>query len=152
MHHASGVMSLPSIETRVGDCRELDAFLSERIYEYNAAATGYFDAESFGAEHRDESGTILAGISGFTWGGCGFVSQLWVSEERRGRGLARALLEVFEKNAVAKGCRIALLTSHSFQSPGFYERMGYEKQAVINDYPVGHKDIVFAKRLLPDAV
>jgi len=125
--------------------------LSERLYEFNSKATGYFDGESFGATQRDELGTVLAGISGFTLGGCCFVSYLWVTEEHRGKGLGNALLEVFEKNAIEKGCKIALVASHSFQSPGFYKRMGYEEQAVIKDYPVGHTDVSFAKRLMPSA-
>ena len=62
-------MKLPSIDIRIGDCQELEAYLSERLYEFNSKATGYFDGESFGATQRDELGTVLAGISGFTWGG-----------------------------------------------------------------------------------
>jgi len=142
-------MTLPPIVLQFGDCRDLDVFLAERIYEFNSRATGHFDAESFGATQRDESGTILAGISGFTWGGCCFVSYLWVAEERRGKGLGSALLKAFEKNAIDKGCKVALLSSHSFQSPGFYKHMGYEKLARIQDYPVGYSDLFFAKRLGP---
>jgi GNAT superfamily N-acetyltransferase len=144
-------MKLPPIDRRYGDCEDIETFLAERIYEFNSKTTGYFDGESFAATQKDESGTILAGISGFTWGGCCFVSYLWVAEEHRGKGLGRTLLTAFERNAIEKGCRIALLSSHSFQSPDFYARMGYEEQASIQDYPMGHTDIFFAKRLAPDA-
>jgi GNAT superfamily N-acetyltransferase len=144
-------MILPPVDLVFGDCQELEAFLSDRIYEFNSRATGYFDGESFGATQRDESGTVLAGVAGFTWGGCCFVTYLWVAEEHRGKGLGGKLLKVFEKNAIGKGCKIALLSSHSFQSPGFYKRMGYEEQASIKDYPVGHTDIFFAKHLAPSA-
>jgi GNAT superfamily N-acetyltransferase len=140
-------MTLPPIDCRIGDCRELEVFLADRLYEFNSKMTGYFDGESFGATQRDESGAVIAGISGFTWGGCCFVSYLWVAEEFRGRGLGGALLKVFERNAIEKNCTIAFLASHSFQSPGFYERMGYEERARIEDYPVGHTDVFFAKRL-----
>ncbi|HEX3122500.1 MAG TPA: GNAT family N-acetyltransferase [Rhodanobacteraceae bacterium] len=143
-------MKLPPIDRRYGDCEDIETFLAERIYEFNSKTTGYFDGESFAATQKDESGTILAGISGFTWGGCCFVSYLWVAEEHRGKGLGRRLLTAFERNAIEKGCRIALLSSHSFQSPDFYARMGYEEQASIQDYPMGHTDIFFAKRLAPD--
>jgi GNAT superfamily N-acetyltransferase len=147
---ALGSMTLPPIEFRSNDCQDLAAFLADRIYEFNSETTGYFDGESFGAIQRDESGTILAGISGFTWGGCCFVSYLWVAEEHRGKGFGSAMLRAFEKNAIDKGCKIALLSSHSFQSPAFYKRMGYEEQASIQDYPVGYSDIFFAKRLAPN--
>lgn len=142
-------MTLPPMNVRVGDCQELEAFLAERIREFNARTTGYFDVESFGAEQQDESGSILGGISGFAWGGCCVVSYLWVLEGHRGKGLGGALLEAFERHAIEKGCRIAVLSSHSFQSPTFYRRMGYEEQASIKDYPVGHADVFFAKRLVP---
>lgn len=140
-------MTLPPIDLQRRDCEELEAFLAERIYEFNAKATGYFDGESFGAAQKDESGNVLAGISGYTWGGCCFVSYLWVAEEHRRKGFGSALLNAFEKNAIGKGCKIAFLSSHSFQSPKFYKRMGYEERASIKDYPVGHTDVFFAKRL-----
>jgi GNAT superfamily N-acetyltransferase len=144
-------MTLLPIDCRVGDCRELEAFLADRLYEFNSKMTGYHDGESFGATQRDESGVVIAGISGFTWGGCCFVSHLWVAEESRGKGLGGALLKVFERNAIEKNCKIAFLVSHSFQSPGFYKRMGYEERACIKDYPVGHSDIFFAKHLMAAA-
>jgi hypothetical protein len=36
---------------------------------------------------------------------------------------------------------------HSFQAPVFYERLGYKARAVLEDHPVGHASVVFAKRL-----
>ena len=144
-------MALPPIDVRFRDCTELEAFLSQRIYEFNATATGYFDGESFGATQKNESGAMLAGISGWTWGGCCFVSYLWVAERHRGKGLGGALLKVFEKNAMDKGCKTAFLASHSFQSPAFYERTGYREQARIEDYPDGFTAVFFAKQLAPMA-
>ena len=140
-------MTLPSIDILKGDCRDLEVFLAERIYEFNSQATGYFDGESFGATQRDESGTIVAGVAGFTWGGCCFVSYLWVAQAHRGSGLGAALLKTFENHAIDKNCRVAFVSTHSFQSPGFYLRMGYEERARIEDYPVGHVDFFLAKHL-----
>lgn len=134
-----------------GDCEALEGFLAERIYEYNSRATGYFDGESFGATQKDGTGNIVAGIAGYTWGGCCYVSHLWVTEGLRGNGVGRALLEAAEANAISKGCSVALLSSHSFQSPGFYERMGYEERAVVNDHPVGYSNTYYAKRLVASA-
>ena len=144
-------MSLPAIEFRRGNSLEIETFLAERIYELNSKATGYFDGESFAAVQRDESGTILAGISGYTWGGVCFVSYLWVAEEHRGKGTGGALLRIAEQHAKDKGCIVALLSTHSFQSPGFYTHMGYEQQASVKDHPVGHSNVFYAKRLAPNA-
>jgi ribosomal protein S18 acetylase RimI-like enzyme len=140
-------MTLSPIALCVGEAPEIEAFLAERIYEFNSKATGRFDGESFSATRRDESGVIRAGISGYTWGGCCYVAFLWVEERERGNGLGTALLLAVEEHARAKDCVVLFVSSHSFQSPGFYERKGYKLQAVVHDHPVGHTNMFFAKRL-----
>jgi GNAT superfamily N-acetyltransferase len=140
-------MTLPVIQMQRGDCAEIEAFLGDRIYEFNAKATGYTDGETFAAVQRDDAGAILAGVSGYTWGGVCFVSNLWVSEAHRGSGFGAALLRLAEQSARDKGCVVALLSTHSFQSPGFYERMGYEAGATVKDHPIGHSNVFYSKRL-----
>jgi ribosomal protein S18 acetylase RimI-like enzyme len=138
---------MDTIVIRTGDAPDVDAFLAERIYEYNAAATGYHDAESYSAVRRDDAGQIVAGVSGFTWGGCCYVSYLWVAAALRGRGIGSELLRAAERHAREKRCRLMLLSSHEFQAPTFYTRLGFEAVARIEDYPAYHADIVLAKRL-----
>jgi GNAT superfamily N-acetyltransferase len=138
---------MTTIPVRIGDDPALEAFLSERIYEFNAAATGYHDGESFSAQIQSDADGIEAGAYGFTWGGCCFVSYLWVDEALRGKGVGSALLDAVERHARGKGCRLVLLSTHSFQAPGFYARRGYAQVALVNDYPVGHRDIFYSKRL-----
>ena len=138
---------MSSIVVRAGDAPDVDAFLAERIYEYNAQCTGYRDGESYSAVCRDTAGDIFAGVSGFTWGGCCYVSYLWVAAPRRGRGIGADLLAAVERHARNKQCRLVLLSSHDFQAPGFYARLGYVCIAKIEGYPVDHTDIVFVKRL-----
>jgi len=138
---------MATMTIRHGDAPEFQAFLEERIYEYNAAATGYHDAEAFSAARTNASGEIEAGIYGYTWGGCCFVSHLWVSEQLRGQGLGAALLDEVERHARHKRCTLVFLSSHSFQAPEFYARRGYTQLARVLDYPVGHSDILYTKRL-----
>lgn len=138
---------LTPITLHTDDAADVEAFLTERIVEFNARATGYFDAASFAATQQDEDGVIRAGISGYTWGGCCYVSYLWIDERDRSRGLGTALLCAAEEHARAKGCVVMLLSSHSFQAPGFYEHHGYERQAVVHDHPVGYTSVFLAKRL-----
>ena len=133
-----------------GDNSEVEAFLADRIYKFNSKATGYFDGESFSATRRTASGAIIAGISGYSWGGCCYVAGLWVDEAERGRGLGSALLLAAEDHAKERDCGVALLETHSFQAPAFYERRGYEKQSCVPDHPVGYSSMVYAKRLQPD--
>jgi GNAT superfamily N-acetyltransferase len=137
----------PPIVVNTGEAPDIDTFLAERIYEYNSRKTGYFDGMSFSATRRDESGAIRAGVSGYTWGGCCYVSYLWVAESERTEGIGNDLLHAVESHAESKGCNVVFLSTHSFQAPLFYERMGYERQAVVQDHPVGYSNIVMAKRL-----
>jgi GNAT superfamily N-acetyltransferase len=136
-----------SIAVRAGEDRAFEAFLSDRIYEYNAAATGYRDAECFSAALRGAGGVIEAGVYGYTWGGCCHVAYLWVAQARRRRGLGSRLLDAVERHAAARGCRRVLLSSHSFQAPEFYRLRGYVQSAVVHDHPPGHSSFHFAKQL-----
>ncbi len=128
-------------------CQALDAFLVERIYEFNSKATGYFDGRLLGASVRNEAGEVIAGFSGHTWGGCAEISHLWVSEQDRGQGLGKLLLHAAEAEAIRRGCTQVVLTTHSFQAPGFYERFGYERKYAIEGRPKGHSNIIFVKSL-----
>jgi ribosomal protein S18 acetylase RimI-like enzyme len=132
-----------------GDVPEVESFLAERIYEFNAKATGSFDGLAFSATQRDSTGAILAGISGHTWAGCCYIAYLWVDESQRGKGLGTALMAAAEDHAMRMHCAVMFVATHSFQAPGFYERLGYVRQSLIADHPVGHCSMTLAKRLLP---
>jgi ribosomal protein S18 acetylase RimI-like enzyme len=136
-----------TITIRTGDAPQLEAFLVERIYEYNAAVTGHDDGESITAIRESTSGELEAGISGYSWCGCCYIAYLWVAETARGRGIGSELVRAVEQHARAKACRVMFVATHSFQAPGFYVRMGFEQVASIPDHPVGHSSIFYAKRL-----
>lgn len=128
-------------------CREIDSFLAERIYEFNANATGYTDGHLLACTLQDDTGVIIAGINGYTWGGCCELTHVWVHAGQRGRGIGSALIHAAEAEAARRGCEQIVLLTHDFQAPEFYERLGYERQHVIEGRPKGHRDIVYAKRL-----
>jgi GNAT superfamily N-acetyltransferase len=129
------------------ECEKLGAFLADRIYEFNANATGYFDGKLLGGCVRNDAGEAVAGFNGHTWGGCCELSNVWVDERYRGQGLGAALLRSAEAEAVARGCVQVVLATHSFQAPGFYERLGYERKYVIEGRPKGYADIIYVKVL-----
>ena len=129
------------------ECQKLGAFLADRIYEFNAKATGYFDGMLLAGCVRSDSGAIVAGFDGHTWGGCCVLSHLWVHEGHRRQGLATLLLRCAEVEAAARGCLRVVLATHDFQAPGFYERMGYERKYAIDGSPNGHADIIYVKLL-----
>ena len=128
---------------------DLDAFLAERIYAFNARATGQADGKSLTAVIDDGQGRRIAAASGHTWGGTCQLTTLWVDEPHRRSGLGSALLHAVEAEALRRGCTQVALLTHDFQAPRFYERHGYRRIGEIPDYPKGHAQLVYVKRFVP---
>ena len=122
-------------------------FLEDRLYEFNAGTTGIGGGRSLGVFLRDESRNIVAGAAGHTWGDTCELRQVWVAAPVRGCGLGRRLMAEAEAEAVRRGCRQLVLTTHSFQAPEFYRKLGFEEVAALPDYPRGHSHLLLRKRL-----
>lgn len=121
-------------------------YLEDRLYEFNANASGITGGEwlAFLVRERDR---IVAGICGNTWGDTCEVRQFWVEESQRGRRLGTRLLEAAEQEARRRGCTQMVLMTFSFQAPSFYERHGFEVLATVEDHPRGHRNLLMRKRL-----
>jgi len=118
-----------------------------RLYEFNVEATGIRDGRLLRVVLRDGAGRLVAAAMGHTWGGTCEIVQLWVEAARRRGGLGRKLMARAEAEARARGCRQIVLTTHSFQAPDFYRRLGFVPLGEIPDYPAGHSKITLRKPL-----
>jgi GNAT superfamily N-acetyltransferase len=123
------------------------AFLEDRIIEFNMAKTGFYDGKMLSIFIRDDNGAIIAGVSGFTWGGYCKVEWLWVHADWRQQDYGTRMMLAVEAEARARHCGQIVLDTHSFQAPGFYQKLGYEIVRVIEDCPKGHQDIQLVKKL-----
>jgi GNAT superfamily N-acetyltransferase len=121
--------------------------LEAEINAFNVAATGHADAALLCIAARGDSGALYAGLFGWTWGGCGFIEFLWVHGDRRGSGLGTRLLAAAEQEARRRGCNQVALSTHSFQAPGFYARLGYQECGRTPGYPRGYDHIHLVKQL-----
>ena len=130
---------------------EADADLAERLDEeisaFNATITGHHDARMLSVAVRGDGGDLRAGLYGWTWGGCGYIESLWVRDDQRGCGLGARLLAAGEAEIWRRGCDRVALSTHSFQAPGFYARLGFTECGRTPGYPHGHDDIHLVKRL-----
>ena len=90
---------------------------------------------------------MIAGLDGFSWGGYVKIEWLWVHDEHRHRGLGTELVRAAEAEAARRGCDVVRVDSHTFQAPGFYEKLGYERIGFAADTPAGHGEVFFLKRL-----
>lgn len=138
-------MSQPLVVTE--EEHDLDDQLDREINAFNVAATGYDDAKMLRIAVRDQAGALLAGLSGWTWGGCGYIDLFWIRADQRGGGLGSRMLAAAEREIRDRGCGQVALSTHSFQAPGFYAKAGYTECGRTPAYPRGYDHIHLIKRL-----
>jgi GNAT superfamily N-acetyltransferase len=127
---------------------ELDARLSDELSNHNFAASGVSNLREFTVKAEDDEGQLVAGLSGWTWGNCAGIGMVWVRQDSRQDGWGGLLLEAAERVARERGCQQVLVSSFTFQAPGFYERHGYVEFGRTEGLPVdGAADVHFSKRL-----
>jgi GNAT superfamily N-acetyltransferase len=119
--------------------------LEEKIYEYNSAEINQHNGLLFSMVVKNENKEIIAGIGGWSWAGVCEITQLWVDERMRNKGLGKMLLDAAESEAKEKGCSTVLVKSYSFQAPSFYERHGYKIEHVVKDFPHGYNYYTLTK-------
>jgi GNAT superfamily N-acetyltransferase len=124
------------------------AFLEAQIRREASAAMGLGEEVELAIFVRD-AGTVVAGISGWTWGDCCELQSLWVEPTLRGGGLATRLLAAAEAEAVARGCSQTVHFTYDFQARALYERNGYELVGRVEDFPSGTAALWFRKCLQP---
>jgi RimJ/RimL family protein N-acetyltransferase len=115
------------------------ALLEGKLYEFNVAAVGVGDGAELAAFERDELGRIVGGVAGVVWAGGAELRQLWVREDLRRGGLGRRLVRAFEDAVRARGARKSFVSTHSFQAPEFYQRLGYAVTGSWEGWPAGHR-------------
>jgi GNAT superfamily N-acetyltransferase len=127
---------------------ELDARLDAELTAYNLATSGVHEQAEFTVKITDDAGDLVAGLSGWTWGTCAGISLVWVREDRRAQGAGARLLEAADRVARERGCTQIVVSSFTFQAPGFYARHGFVETGRIEGLPIdGAADVHLVKRL-----
>lgn len=118
----------PAAETAVVDTGLSDA---------NLAAAPLNQVVALSCFARDESGAVIGGAIGRTWGECCELQQIWVDPAHRQQRVGSRLLKHFEARAKERGCRSFYLTTFSFQAPVFYKALGYHTAYEVHGFPNG---------------
>jgi RimJ/RimL family protein N-acetyltransferase len=121
--------------------------LIQELTAFNAAAVGVDDGTELAVFERDELGRIAGGAAGVAWAGGAELWLLWVREDLRGSGRGKRLVTAFEDAARARGAKRNFLSSHTFQAPDFYRRLGYVETGRRDGWPDGHGDVLLEKDL-----
>jgi len=99
------------------------------------------------AEQEAEPVGFVVVLFNGCFGMSGYIKLIGTREDRRRMGTGRALLGAAEALTFARGPNVFLLVSH-FNAPAisFYEKMGYRRIGVIEDYVVpGIDEILYRK-------
>lgn len=96
---------------------------------------------------KDPAGRVVGGLDAYTTIRIMALETLWIDSRYRGQGYGRELLTRAERTAKEHGC--ISVSSHclSFQSPGFFRRMGYGTFGTVDVYMDGHTEDLLIKRL-----
>lgn len=126
------------------------AAIGEALARFNDADVGSAERVPLAVVVRDGE-TIVGGISGYTAWGWLYVQWLWVSESRRGEGVAGGMLEAAETEARGRGCHGAYIDTFNPVALKTYQRAGYVPFGALEDFPVGRTRTFLQKRLSPPA-
>ncbi|MEV0002602.1 GNAT family N-acetyltransferase [Micromonospora sp. NPDC050980] len=129
---------------------ELSARLDRELTAFNNAATGADDERGLSVTVVDADGDLVAGLTGWTWGGRAGINLVWVRADQRRAGWGGRLLRAAEDEARRRGCTEISVASFTFQAPGFYRRHGYTDTGIRDGIPGGHVDHNFWKPLVDD--
>lgn len=121
-------------------------YVRSKLRQYNTESTlrdGFFEQgavrgtplEIFLLDDRQKIRAGLVGLTRWNWL---LIETLWVEESLRHQGFGKRLMHLAEQEAKRRGCTEAILDTFSFQAKGFYEKLGYEMFAQVDDYPSGY--------------
>lgn len=103
----------------------------------NSAAAPLENVKPIACIAHSESGEVIGGAIGRTWGTCCELQQLWVSANHRRKGIGARLVKDLERHALTRGCKTFYLETFSFQAPALYRSLGYEVKVGLSGFEPG---------------
>ena len=123
-----------------------DAGVAARLGADVAAQFGPRDEAPLSIRALDGSGALVGGLNGVTHWRWLYVRHLFVTEGGRGAGLGRRLLAEAEAMARRRGCVGIYLDTFDAGAAAFYERCGFARHGVIEDFPPGFARTYLSKK------
>ena len=109
--------------------------IGDLIRSYNRSKREAAESEPLNIYVEDDSGELMAGLVGETFGNWLEIEYLFVKEDIRGQGIGSQLLQQAESEAKKRNCRFAFVNTYQFQAPAFYQKHGYKEVFTLKDYP-----------------
>ena len=119
------------------------------LSQYNAEYVSN-ESEKFRIVIKSDNGEIIGGMIGDAHWGKLEIDILWISNNHRGQGIGRQLLEEAEKFALEQSCNGIVLYTMSFQAEGFYKKFGFVECGRIGGYENNAEKIYLVKDIYTD--
>lgn len=119
----------------------------EGLKSFNAPFLGSDTPKQLQIIVRNDEGEIVAGLLGETHWNWMYIGWVWVRDDNRVHRIGTRLMQNAEDQARKMGCDHAHLTTLDFQAKGFYEKLGYQVFAALEDYPKGHTRLMMKKHI-----
>lgn len=97
---------------------------------------------------KNEESIVIGGVRATCFWNTMHIELLWLSEECRGKGIGKALIDSAENFAIEHNCEKVFVETTSWQAKPFYEKVGYKHIATLNDRPKGHASHYLTKDLI----
>lgn len=136
-------MDIDVVDLNADQTKEIEARLDE--YERNHITCNFSGSASVGVL-RD--GVLIAGAEGrMTIFNIFYISNVFVNEDQRGKGIGRKLIECIEKRAASLGANMIRLTTFHRQAAEFYKKLGYELAGQAENKTDGYCEYFFLKHI-----
>jgi GNAT superfamily N-acetyltransferase len=132
---------------QLDDAHPGTALLAAKLMQFNEKHARPYDFVALRLGILDSAGQVVAGLLGATGWQWLNIDILYVNENQRGIGCGSALVHAAVAAARARGCYGAMLDTFDFQARGFYQKLGFEVFATLDNMPPGHQRF-WMKRLL----
>jgi GNAT superfamily N-acetyltransferase len=136
-----------------GDVDEVAGLAAALTMSFEFSAARF--RENYPSLLRDDGACLLLAVAGqqsvgyllgfrhltfYANGPVGWVEEIVVRDQERGRGIGRILMSAFEQWAAAQGCALVALATR--RAAPFYRALGYAESAtyfrkILNDPPAG---------------
>ena len=118
-----------------------------KLAAFNEGDVGPAERTPLAVVVRNDAGSIVAGISGYTAWGWLYVQWLWVDDTVRGQGLAARMLALSEDEARTRGCHASYIDTFNPVALKIYERAGYIPFGQLQNFPKGRARTFLQKQL-----
>ena len=125
-----------------------ESVIRDGLGDYNFSKAGYRDYRPLAVLVTDPAnGEVVGGLYGSTSMGLLRVDRFFLPEDLLKQGLGTRIIKEAEAEGARRGCSRAILSTLSFQAPGFYQRQGWEVLGRVDCDPPGHTRFMMTKKL-----